>query len=242
MISEIETTCITCTGDRPEAFALLKQWMINQVVEPDQWIVVDDGQIPLEDTEGFEYYRREPQPNDYKHTLCLNLALALTKVKYSKIIIMEDDDWYSPIYIDYMSNLLEKTDLVGLGNLIFYYPSLKKYMEKGTVKQPALAQTAFKKEMIPILQDICKKALNIPDLHNKGLVDTVLWKYPIDKSKKMIVYCDKYLTMGMKGMPGRIGLTTHHNKTNAKYKDDVDCKLLKSIINKDFDLYSKIIC
>ena len=194
-----------------------------------------------------------------------------------------------------MFQLLDKADLVGLGNLIFYYPSSGKYMEKATVKQPAFAQTAFKRNLIPIIKQICGEASKDFDLCGKGLIDTKLWasdfevykkgravrltislkiangqvlpkgmifRDPIPagiirradrkngaeyiyenvsaKATKMIVRCDKYLSVGMKGMPGRVGKTTHQNKENRKYKDDVNYNLLKSILKTDVDYYLEL--
>lgn len=289
-------TVITCTGDRPESFNLLRRWMINQTEVPSQWIVVDDGKEALSDTSGFEYIRREPEKNDYTHTLCLNLLKALAAVKNDKIIIMEDDDWYSPVYIEYMSKLLDKADLVGLGNLIFYYPSELKYMEKKTVKQPAFGQTAFHSKIIPILQNICKHTNASTEfiLCGKGLVDDKLWKDPLQisekvecarlgvslktsngkilpkgmvfkkdiplaiqkrvsrgdaeifyeqesvKVEKLTYICEEYITVGMKGMPGRKGLTTHHIRTNPRYKLDNEGKLLKSILKEDAKFYLEL--
>ncbi len=293
--SQKSVTVITCTGDRPESFDLLKKWMNNQVKKPAQWIVVDDGEIPIVPSKEFEYYRRVPSENDYKHTLCLNMIEALQHVKNDKIIIMEDDDWYSPIYIDYMSNLLDQADLVGLGNLIFYYPRIHSYMEKKTVKQPAFAQTAFHKNIIPVIRKICDLAPKEYELCGKGLIDAFLWKDPLkitckeneviltttlktangrmipkgtifpepvpesikrralkkhgaefickkteSTGKKCIVNCDKFITIGMKGMPGRKGLTTHHDENNNKYKADPDYTLLKTIIKTDVQNYSEL--
>ena len=292
LFDEDDVTVITCTGDRPEAFALLRKWMNKQTTRPKQWIVVDDGKIPLKDKTGFEYHRREPSDTDYPHTLCLNLQVALSYVKYDKILIMEDDDWYSSTYVDYMTHLLEDADLVGFGSLIFYYPSMQKYMQKNTPKQPAFAQTAFRKELIPIIQEICMSASKEYDLCGKGLVDAALWHHSLQLKKKersvrmtttlklrsnsylekgtivrppvpvglikraehlngaefveetvkytatkKIVHCKDSLFIGMKGLPGREGLTSHHNKTNGKYKPDPSSKLLKSILKKDAEDY-----
>lgn len=287
-----KVTVITCTGDRPESFALLQRWMAHQTTKPDQWIVIDDGKVPLNFTGTHDYYRREPTEKDYLHTLCLNLPIALDKVKYDKVIIMEDDDWYDPIYISYMSQLLDKSDLVGFSSLIFYFPAIQSYMEKLKVKQPALAQTGFRKLIIPTIKDICSKATKEYDLCGKGLVDEFLWSDPLKIKKsdrnvrltthlktasgrclpvgtvfrppippgmirradkktgaeyfmeystveavKTTVQCDRYLSIGMKGMPGRKGYTSHHNVDNRKYKKDESGKLLKSILKDDAKVY-----
>jgi hypothetical protein len=287
-------TVITCTGDRLDSFLLLHKWMKNQTLKPSQWLVIDDGKEPIPPLEGFEGYRREPTPNDFPHTLCQNMLVALGHVAYDKIIIMEDDDWYHPTYIDYMSKLLDTADLVGFRNLLFYYPSTGKYMEKGSVKQPAFAQTAFRKNIIPVLEKICKNADKEWQLSGKGLIDMFLWADPLDydtktvrirlttalkgangkvvpkglvfdppfpasiirraeknngaefftqntpvKATKKLVICDTYLSVGMKGLPGRKGLTTQHDIGNQRYKIDAGYKLLKSILKSDSDFYIK---
>lgn len=287
-------TVITCTGDRQQSFDLLRKWVGNQSLKPTQWIVVDDGKVPLEDTNGFEYHRREPTKEDFPHTLCQNLSIALDHVANEKVIIMEDDDWYHPTYIDYMSNLLDRADLVGFQNLLFYYPSIGKYLKRGSAKQPALSQTAFKRSIIPIIKGICSKATNEWGLSGKGLIDVFLWSDPLTKAgaatyirlttslkvqdgkilvkgtevpppfppallkraerrngaefftknvpikaSKLLVLTDSYLTVGMKGQPGRKGLTTHHQADKQQYKEDVGHNLLKSILKSDSKFYIK---
>lgn len=295
ILTKQKITVITCTGDRPVSFELCKKWMKQQTVRPNQWLVIDDGKEPIKATGEFEYHRRVPTANDYTHTLCLNLLMALRFVKNDKIIIMEDDDWYHPTYIDYMSKLVEKADLVGLGNLAFYYPKIYSYLEKRTVKQPAFSQTAFREPIIPILEEICARAPQEYNLCGKGLIDEYLWKHPLQTFKKerkvkltvslktssgkiipagtvfdnpvpeglikkaekqqgatfvyedyeyqankLIVSCEKYITMGMKGMPGRLGLTTHHNIENRKYKKDEGKKFLESVVKKDMIYYTEL--
>ena len=286
-------TVITCTGDRPEAFALCEKWMGKQTVQPDQWIVIDDGKTPINECgKAYEYHRREPSDSDYLHTMCLNLLEAFKYVKHDKIIIIEDDDWYHPTYIDYMNNLLSQGDLVGLGNLVFYHLGIDSFMEKKTVKQPAFSQTAFHKNIIPCIKRFCEEASTNYDLCGKGLVDVFLWKDPLklikearqviltssmktmsgkllDKGtvfnepippsllkkaerhygavlniikvpytgKKVIVQCSEYITVSIKGLPGRKGLTTHHNEENKKYKKDIDRELIKSILKNDINYY-----
>jgi hypothetical protein len=294
VVKEEGITVITCTGDRPESFELLCRWMKNQTLRPNQWIIVDDGKNPLSSVERCEYYRREPSVNDFPHTLCLNMLVALEHVSFEKVIIMEDDDWYHPTYIDYMSKLLDTADLVGFRNLMFYYPSTGKYMVKGSARQPALAQTAFRKTIIPVVQDICKRADKEWQLSGKGLIDAFLWAHTLDykavstrirlttalkiangtvvprgtvfndpfpvsivrrankksgaefftqnvsiKGTKMLVACDTYLSVGMKGMPGRKGLTTQHEISNQRYKIDAGHNLLKSILKSDAFFYMK---
>ena len=287
-----DITVITCTGDRPESFERLKYWMWRQTLKPQQWIVVDDGELPIRDSVEFEYLRREPQITDYEHTLSLNLLAALQNVRHNKIIFMEDDDWYHPTYLDYMSKLLDRADLVGFGNAVFYHVPSAKYMLKGSPKQPTLAQTAMKKDLIPVLQGICENADKEFNICGKGLVDKALWAHSLDfiqdkkavklmvslkmstgrvlspghvffppvpdsiirraerrkgaeyldiqtsfKGTKLVVQTAEYISVGMKGLPGRMGLTSHHQETKAKYQSDPNYRMLKSILKEDITKY-----
>lgn len=76
---------VTCTVDRPELFALCEQWVQRQTLTPDARIVVTD--------------RRPPFPN-------LAHALSLVPPEHH-VVVMEDDDWYSP---DHCSNLLSELE------------------------------------------------------------------------------------------------------------------------------------
>lgn len=53
-------TAITPTGDRPLAFVLCQIWMMRQTVQPDQWIVIDDGSKPMPQIIQMQYIKRSP--------------------------------------------------------------------------------------------------------------------------------------------------------------------------------------
>ena len=84
-------TAITPTGDRKLASDLCRQWMQNQTVKPDQWIVVDDGKQPISKPPGADYIYRKPERGEPRFTMLLSLKMALSRVKGDKILIMEDD-------------------------------------------------------------------------------------------------------------------------------------------------------
>src|SRR5687768_6841694 len=50
-------TVITPTADRPAAWPLAERWMARQTVQPDQWIVADDGIAPAPLTMGQQHIR-----------------------------------------------------------------------------------------------------------------------------------------------------------------------------------------
>ena len=102
-------TVITPTGDRPEALALLQRWIQNQTRRPDQWLIVDDGKIPVNPKHfpTASVIRREPRAGE-GHSLGLNLAMALPFVLGDKVVIMEDDDFYGRDYLKTMADALDE--------------------------------------------------------------------------------------------------------------------------------------
>ncbi len=46
-MTPLRLTLVTCTRDRPEAFALTELWISRQTIKPHEWLVFDDGNEPL---------------------------------------------------------------------------------------------------------------------------------------------------------------------------------------------------
>lgn len=120
---KILITCLTPTGDRPETLQLTKKWLRSQTVQPDQWLVIDDGKTPIsvEDRSGMDYIRREPQAKQEGNTLALNLLAGIPYIKGNFIFFIEDDDWYGPKYIEMiMSQFRNIYSIVGQGKARYY--------------------------------------------------------------------------------------------------------------------------
>jgi hypothetical protein len=211
-------TVITPTGDRSIAFGLLRDyWMKNQTVKPDQWIVVDDG-INVFDTsllpEYAEYFKRETTINPFVHSIGLNLELALSKVKYDNILIMEDDDWYSAGYISFIIDLLKSDELVGLWGTNYYHVGVSGYREMGREDHAALSMTGFKKNFIPKIVESVPGDIS---------VDMRIWR----NNKGLLVDGrNKKLQVSIKGMPGR--LNAGIGKITKYYTPDMGYRKLKS--------------
>ena len=236
-------TVITPTGDRPFAFSLLRdRWMPAQRVQPDQWIIVDDGDVPY-DTQGLpdyaDYVRRSPSasiekiepgdeiPKKYvklrQHTLGANLIAALDRVKCEHIFIMEDDDYYSPFYLAYMSGLINGHDCVGLWGTPYWHVLLMAYRVMSSRTGAALARMGFKKSFIPSVQKVCAGDVSIDSRicrrHRPHLVD----------GRHLNLHCS------IKGMPGRRGAGVGH--VNKNYTPDPDCVMLKRWCGEDAKVY-----
>lgn len=224
-------TLITPTGDRPLAFALCQNWVRKQTLQPDQWIVVDDGKIPIEPYVSMEYMRREPQPSDPQFTLLLNLKTALPLIKGDKIIIIEDDEYYAPKYVATMVTKLDGHEIVGIGNSKYYHLFSGGYFIVNNTTHASFAEMAFRSSFLPEFQKYLSGDLYL---------DKKIWKN-IDRKRGFIFFDDgNPLYVGMKGMPGRHGIGGGHDINHKIYQHnthDISRNILKQWI-PDIDNYN----
>ena len=103
---------ITPTGARPQQIRHCAEWMKNQTYTGKAtWIIVDDGlpettEFIKEDfKENWEIIKVFPRPAwmPGMNTQGRNIAAGLSKVENGKdniVFIIEDDDYYKPVYIE----------------------------------------------------------------------------------------------------------------------------------------------
>jgi len=228
-------TVITLTGDRNKIFEITRQHILAQTIQPDQWIIVDDGFEPLPEKliKGADYIRREPKKGE-GFTLIQNMKLAVSQIKGNIILFMEDDDYYAPKYIETYYNYLKEYTLVGEGCARYYHVSAQKYARMNNKRHASLAQTGFRKEIL----DIFKVSIE-DDFH----IDIRFWKKAskfgyvfFDTEDKLKLHCS------LKGLPGRKGIGIGHNKNLKIYQKDKDYKMLKKWISEKTALkYIKLI-
>jgi len=229
-------TAITPTGDRPLAFALCKHWMEMQTQRPDQWIVVDDGKVPLKPSPMMDYIRRVPTSRDPKHTLSVNLKTALPHIKGSKVLIMEDDEYYAPNYIEAMAKELDTSEVVGIMQAKYYHLPSGGYVQIGNTAHASLAQTGFKNSFVPKLRQIIDHDKNI------DYIDMQMW-YKSMAEHKAHLFSDKQksLYVGIKGMPGRKGIGQGHNPKLYGKHIDSDRKVLREWMPNDYKVYLDVL-
>lgn len=235
-------TFITATGSRPLAFSLCQNWIRNQTLQPDQWIVIDDGKTPIKPVISLReilYLRRNPLRKDPKQTLLLNLREALPYIKGNKILFIEDDEYYAPKYAETMSAKLDEHEIVGINNARYYYLPTYANCRCGNRKHASLAQTAFRKSF---LQEFSRLVTIETDA-----LDMKLWK-EVNKTNRGHLFLDdaEPLYVGMKGLPGRRGRGGSHTSESWKYKQsfmDTNKRLLQYWIpdKDDFKIYLDLI-
>lgn len=227
-------TLITCTGNRPIAFARCEDYMKRQTYRGNiEWIVVDDGYIPTETTmKVTQKYIRGPKiwyPGI--NTQRLNMDEALKHVEGKYILIIEDDDWYQNTYIEKMVELLQLYPIVGEGNAKYYNIATRSWKEHRNYTHASLCQTGLIAACIPLLD----QAINSGDLY----FDITLWKLA-RKQYKVLLFTGLDLAVGVKGMPGRSGIGVGH--TPKEFIADPDFSKLKNLIgDRDALYYQKLL-
>ena len=218
----VPVTLLTPTGDRPEAFRLLRRWVRDQDYEGDmQWLIVDDGEHPTAAPPGADYVRRTRSPDDPAHTLPAQLLRVLPMVRGDFVLFMEDDDYYSPRYVSHMASLLERHSLVGEGFARYYSVANSRYWRCRNSRHASLGQTAIRREVMPHLYDALRARRDDP------VVDVRLWRNPSkglvfdDRSDRLCLHC------AMKNMPGRRSTMKAHTRLQLHGHRDPEGRMLK---------------
>jgi len=231
-------TVITATGDRPLAFALCQHWMRNQTVQPNQWVVIDDGKVPTDPMVRMQYVRREPQPNDPSPTLILNLKTAFPLVMGDKVIIVEDDEYYSPGYVEEMSRQLDQHEIVGIMMSKYYHLPSGGYCVHPNTRHASLCATAFRSSFLPEVKEI----LNVCERENYQYLDMRMWPRT---GPRGYLFADtaKTLYVGIKGMPGRSGICKGHDAAFyiRSSKDTADRETLRKWAPEGFRVYQDVL-
>lgn len=225
-----DVTLITPTGDRQQAFRLCEFWMRRQTFSGSvEWIVVDDGVVPTKPSRGQTYIRREQSKTDPPHTLCANLRLALDRVSSGRVLVIEDDDYYAPAYVDTMMRWLDKADLVGEIGAKYYFVNTRQFRMFGEHKHVSLCRTGFTRDVLPLVKRLAR--------NDHSSLDMRLWEAWTGTRH---VYADKAggkaLSVSLKGMPGRVG-RTHVPLAHWLPEDDSDLSQLTRWMGEDHRYY-----
>lgn len=221
-------TLLTPTGMRPEAFALCEHFIRRQTYKgPLEWIVVDDGKVPTRFTMG---QRVLPAPRAWEEGLNTHRFNMEELVRYTlgdTILIIEDDDWYHPRYIETMVHFLQYVELVGLVNSRYYNVQVPGWKTMRNQWHASLSQTAFLRSMLPDFNN----AINSGEL----FFDVHLWKQAFFKQKSCLLLANTSLAVGMKGLPGRPGISPAHKDRDYFY--DANGDKLSEWIGADVEIY-----
>jgi hypothetical protein len=230
-------TVITPTGNRNVSFSLCVKWMEKQTVYPTEWIIMDDGEekTDIPDFHFVRYFKRFNRQNG--HTLCAQICQILPLIKTDKVIVMEDDDWYQCSYFERTCGLLDKADIVGIMNNQYYFLRDREYVIHPNTKHSSFCSTAFRRSMF---DEIMKYASA-----NEGpYLDLRIWR--MTTKKKYLYSPGSPLVIGMKQMPGRIGVTYKSNKDGRlsvrSLIKDCDFQYMRKVMGEDSKYYEEMSC
>ena len=219
-------TLLTPTGDRPICMKRAEYYFARQTYHgPIQWIIADDGKeafqssFPTEGRSSVQIVHQKNKPFGQKaRSITGNLLSTLEWIKYDKIMIFEDDDWYHPEYIQIMIHRLNVYGLAGEGNAKYYNIKNRTYKICGNTKSASLCQTVFKSSLLPHFYTSLLK-------RESAFIDSRFW----DKDVSKFCFQDRNYCVGIKGMPGRLGIGMGHRPSKSM-KSDKDFKILRQWI------------
>jgi len=230
---------ITPTGARKAQFELCKRWMDKQTYQGDVvWIIVDDALPSTIQDDGYPFTTRwdlvkiYPRPAwEGTNTQARNIKVGVDYIKatYTRdeieaIFIIEDDDYYKPIYLERMMSRMGKYDLIGETNTIYYNVQWRRFATNPNRHHSSLFQTAFTYDFIPTFELA---------YHDK-FIDAKAWQL----GKNKFLFFENFLSVGIKGMPGRGGIGAGH-KLIMRMSNDLSMIFLKKHIGNDAKLYER---
>lgn len=194
-------TVITPTADQPTGIALLERYMARQTVQPNEWIVADDGDVPATLTMGQVHIIRKRQAEGGA-SLAGNMLAALERVHGDVVIVAEHDDYYRADHIETCLRELAGYAATGSAWQRYYNVTQRCWTVMRNIGS-ALCNTAFTADRIPAMRAACEQAR----ARNQIGVDRLFWE--------SLPACDKNITdtctvIGVKGLPGRKGLGLGH--------------------------------
>jgi len=217
-----KVTFLTCTGGRPELFALCRRWVLRQTVQPTRWVVTTDcDDLPhAPEAEVIQI------PKDYVHPPCDNVSPALRALSFgiqqmdddSHVVVFEDDDWYGPRYVE---------TLLAADHWCPYQENIGQF-HLPTSKFNYSLYTAG-----PVEGMLCFSPGNRDRILNWLMTHP---RPPLLKSKR-VPMCQLVQVKGVGyGLPGRAGQTHKHVTNHRKVKimqPDPDHRKFRSLVGEE---------
>jgi hypothetical protein len=225
-------TLLTATGCRPKAWSICQRLMERQTYAgPVHWIIVDDGaeaQLIDFDRQGWAitivYPRPAWQPGE--NTQARNLAEGIKHVlPGDKLVIIEDDDAYAPDYLTWCDQMLDVADLVGESFARYYNTQTKMARALINGEHASLCSTAIKGAAIDAFRAELQPGVKFIDLN--------LWRN--FKGSKRLLRGNR--VVGIKGLPGRLGIGMGH-RNDFFGQVDHSGSILRQWTGANADLYA----
>jgi hypothetical protein len=223
-------TLLTATGARPHAWAICERLMAAQdYAGPVRWVIVDDGPEPQAVTfkrAAWDLVLIRPAPfwQPGQNTQARNLLKGLDAVPADGcLVIIEDDDYYSPDWLATVAARLEKAELVGECQARYYNVAQRKGRQLRNNGHASLCSTAMRGRALATFRQVSLKATKFIDLE--------LWR----RHPSRHLFTGNRV-VGIKGLPGRGGIGMGH-RDDFTGTADPDLNLLRQWIGDDVELY-----
>lgn len=225
----MKITAITTTCDRPFGVALMERYIARQTAQPDEWIVADGGQTQAALTMGQTHIHVPAAPGFAN--FANNILRALEAATGDVIVVVEDDDWYSPNHIEQSVRYLASHKATGSRTLRYFNVEHRCWIKMHNIGA-ALCQTAFRSELIPAMQSAARAALRCGDFQ----IDGRFWRSaPHDGLHDLMT------VIGIKGLPGTAGLGIGHRPNTSarrRWRPDPGFAQLREWTGDDADNYT----
>lgn len=222
---------LTATGARPDAFALCERWMAAQTYAgPVTWIVVDDGPVAQPVTKspkGWVQVVVRPAPfwQPGQNTQARNLLKGLDAVDPAHpLVIIEDDDYYSPEWLEHVAAMLDRAELVGEFLARYYNIAQRCGRQLSNKNHASLCSTAMRGRALETFRIACKR--------NPKFIDLELW----NRHRSRFLF-GGHRVVGIKGLPGRGGIGMGH-RDDFRGDFDPDGALLRQWVGDDARHYA----
>lgn len=225
---------LTATGCRPQAWSICERLMAAQTYAgPVHWIVVDDGpeQQPITfERDGWQMQVVRPQPawRPGANTQARNLLAGLDAARRdAPLVIIEDDDWYAPDWLQVVNEKLQRAELVGEDRSRYYNLRTRVGRDVGNTRHASLCSTAMRGGAIDTFRQVCRT--------NIKFIDMRLWRTA--RSRYLF---SGHRVVGIKGLPGRPGIGVGHKETFTGFEDH-DGALLRKWVGDAADEYLQVV-
>jgi len=152
------------------------------------------------------------------------------------IAFIENDDWYSPLYLETMIREWDKAgrpDLFGTNYTIYYHIGLRKYYKMSHPDRASAMNTIIKPKIPQLL------SRDGWPVDNEPFTDMWLWT----KVKSRITFCpESHISIGIKHGFGKTGGQSHTTRLHRYEppRGSLDNGFLKSIMDEEsFNFYSQ---
>lgn len=200
---------LTATGARQKAWSICEKLMAAQTYKGEvNWVIVDDGPKPqvvyYEEAGGpdwsLTFLRPRPLWSPGMNTQARNLLAGLEYVdRRYPLVIIEDDDYYAPDYIEFALAQLAGVDLAGETRARYYNIATRRWRHLSNTTHSSLASTVMQGAAIDAFAKACKSG--------DKFIDIRLWA----SVRRKRLY-EGGRVVGIKGMPGRGGIGIGHRE------------------------------